>query len=308
VVAPLWVWFAFIGFVLVVLALDLGVWHRSAHVIGVREATRGTAAWVALALAFAGLLAWRVGVQTGLTFLTGYAIEQTLSADNVFVIALIFSSLQIPAAYQHRVLYWGVLGAVVMRGAFIAAGVLLVARFEWVQYVFGVLVLLAAVRILHNRDPARRSGRGVILRTLQRRLPVRSTLVGQQMVARDPARGNRWVATPLLVALVVVELSDIAFATDSIPAVFAVTRDPFLIFTSNVFAVLGLRSLYFVVAAAMRRFRTLPIALALILGFVSLKMILVSVLSIPTWVVLLVIVTVLCGAVVGNSRGEVLPG
>jgi tellurite resistance protein TerC len=308
VVAPLWVWFAFIGFVLVVLALDLGVWHRSAHVIGVREATRGTAAWVALALAFAGLLAWRVGVQTGLTFLTGYAIEQTLSADNVFVIALIFSSLQIPAAYQHRVLYWGVLGAVVMRGAFIAAGVLLVARFEWVQYVFGVLVLLAAVRILHNRDPARRSGRGVILRTLQRRLPVRSTLVGQQMVARDPARGNRWVATPLLVALVVVELSDIAFATDSIPAVFAVTRDPFLIFTSNVFAVLGLRSLYFVVAAAMRRFRTLPIALALILGFVGLKMILVSVLSIPTWVVLLVIVTVLCGAVVGNSRGEVLPG
>jgi len=304
-VTPPWVFAAFIGFVLVVLALDLGVWHRAAHVVGAREAARWTAAWVALALAFAGLLAWRVGAPAGLTFLTGYAIEQALSVDNVFVIALIFSSLQIPAAYQHRVLFWGVLGAVAMRGAFIAAGVLLVARFDWVQYVFGALLLLAALRMLRRRDPEQ-GGHGVAVRTLQQVLPVRSTLVGQQLIARDPARANRWAATPLLVALVLVELSDIALATDSIPAIFAVTRDPFLIFTSNVFALLGLRSLYFVLAAALRRFRTLPIGLAVILAFVGLKMILVSVISVPTWVVLLVIVGVLGVAIAlaGTKRSR----
>jgi tellurite resistance protein TerC len=296
VAVPLWVWSAFVGFVLVVLALDLGVWHRRAHVIGAREAAKWTAIWFALAILFAALVAWRAGGSAALTFLTGYAIEQSLSIDNVFVIAVILAQFQIPPAYQHRVLFWGVLGAVLMRGVFIASGSFLLGRFEWVQYIFGAFLLVAAVRIRKHRDARLEVGQNAVLRVLQRVLPIRSTLAGQRLVARDPERGNRWSATPLLVALVFIELSDIALATDSIPAIFAVTRNPFLIFTSNVFAVLGLRSLYFVLAEAIRRFRNLPTALAIILGFVGLKMLLASVVTVPTGVVLGVIVAVLAVA------------
>jgi tellurite resistance protein TerC len=269
---PLRVWVAFVGFVLIALALDLGVWHRDARVIGVREAVRWTAIWVGLTLVFAGLLAWRGGPQASLTFLTGYAIELALSVDNVFVMAMIFASLGIPAIYQHRVLFWGVLGAMVMRGAFIAAGVALFARFTWVQYVLGAFLLVAAVRMLPTGE-----GRGVP-----------RPYAG--FVMRRLGRGG---APPLLVALVCIEVSDIAFATDSIPAIFAITREPFLIFSATVFALLGLRSLYFVVAAAVRRFRTFGWALAVILAFVGLKMLLASVITVPTGAVLAVIITVL---------------
>jgi tellurite resistance protein TerC len=291
--APVWAWAVFVTLILVLLSLDLGVWHRSPHVVGPREAMRWTAVWVCLALVVAGVLAWWRTPHDALTFLTGYAIEETLSVDNVFVIVLIFSYFQIPPAYQHRVLFWGVLGAVAMRGGFIAAGVLLLARFGWVQYVFGAVLLLAAVRVVRVRDRTLSDGQNMVLRGLQRIVPVHLTSTGPRLIERDPARGNRRTATVLLIALVCVELADLAFATDSIPAVLAVTRDPFIVFTSNVCALLGLRSLYFVLAAAMRHLRALPIALAIIFGFVGLKMLLVSVIEIPAGVVLAVVVAVL---------------
>jgi tellurite resistance protein TerC len=334
----LWVWAAFVGFILIALALDLGVWHRDARVIGVREAVRWTAIWFALTLAFAGLLAWRGGPQASLTFLTGYAIEQALSVDNVFVMAMIFASLGIPSVYQHRVLFWGVLGAMLMRGAFIGLGVVLFERFGWVQYVLGAFLLVAAVRIPRQGEPALANGQNAVIRTLAKILPIASAAgapaperVGSQKVesrpiqqpaaspggsgvagtaremgffTRDPARGGRWAATPLLVALVCIELSDVAFATDSIPAIFAITRDPFLIFSATVFALLGLRSLYFVVAAAVRRFRTFRVALAVILAIVGLKMLLASVITVPTGVVLASIITVLIVARLAEGRGS----
>jgi tellurite resistance protein TerC len=335
VIVPLWVWVAFVGFVLVALALDLGVWHRDAHVIDVREAIRWTGVWFGLTLAFAGLLAWRSGPQASLTFLTGYAIEQALSVDNVFVMAVIFASLGIPTVYQHRVLFWGVLGAMVMRGAFIALGVVLFARFAWVQYVLGALLLLAAVRIRRQSEPALATGQNAVIRTLAKILPLTAgggapDVVEPQKVesrplrqapassgesstahrrsemgffARDPTRRGRWAATPLLVALVCIEVSDIAFATDSIPAIFAITREPFLIFSATVFALLGLRSLYFVVAAAVRRFQTFRLALAVILALVGLKMLLATVITIPTGVVLAVIVAVLAIARLRGAAG-----
>ena len=297
---PVWAWVAFTAFVLLALALDLGVWHRRAHVVGPREAALWTAGWVAAALLFALGLAVLVSGSAGLTFLTGYLIEESLSADNVFVIALIFGYLRIPAVYQHRVLFWGIIGAIAMRGAFIAAGTYLLGRFGWVEYVFGAILLVAAVRVVRERQSELHGERNVVLRVVRRVLPVRLALDGQRLVTRDPARGGRWAATPLLVALVMVEISDVAFATDSIPAVLAVTRDPFIVFTSTVFAVLGLRSLYFLLADAMRRFRYLPVGLALILAFVGAKMLLASVVLVSPLISLAVVLTILAATIVAS--------
>lgn len=309
----LWVWIGFVGFVLVALALDLGIWHRDPHVIGVREAMRWTVFWVVLALVFAALLAWRAGTQAALTFVTGYAIEQALSVDNVFVTALILTSFGIPAAYQHRVLFWGILGAMVARGGFIALGVVLFHRFDWVQYVLGALLLVTAVRIPRQRDErvsgGLTGGESLIVRAMTRLFPVSPTLAGGRLVTRDPGRAGRWAATPLLLALVCVEASDIAFATDSIPALFAITRDPFLIFTATVFALLGLRSLYFVVVAAMRSLRTFRLALAVIVALVGLKMLLASIVTVPAWAVLAVVVGVLLAArLLDPARKASAPG
>jgi tellurite resistance protein TerC len=294
VVVSLWVWIAFVAFVLGALALDLGLWHRVPRVIETREAARRTAIWILLALVFAGLLAWREGVQTGVDFLTGYAVEQALSVDNVVVMAWIFSSLAIPPTYQHRVLLWGVLGAMIMRGGFIVLGLVLLTRFTWVQYVLGAVLLLAAVRILRHREPETSSGRSLIVRLVERVIPVDPALLGSRWIAR--ARDNRWVASPLLIALICIELTDIAFATDSIPAIFAITRVPFIVFTATIFATLGLRSLYFLVAAAMRGIHSFRVALAMILAIVALKMLLSAVVEIPDAIVLGVIIVVLAVA------------
>jgi tellurite resistance protein TerC len=305
VAVSLWGWLAFVAFVLTALAVDLGVWQRVPRVIGTREAARRTAIWVGLALAFAGLLALRFSVAAGLSFLTGYAVEQALSVDNVVVMAFVFSSLAVPATYQPRVLLWGVLGAMVMRGAFIVLGLVLLARFSWVQYVLGAVLLLAAVRILREPEPRTSADRSLIVRTIERVFPVDPALLGSRWIARDPARGNHWVASPLLIALICIELTDVIFATDSIPAIFAITREPFLIFTATIFAVLGLRSLYFLVAAAVRRIHTFRVALAVILVFVGLKMLLTSVITVPTGIVLVVVAGVLAIARVaaGGPRG-----
>ena len=267
----LWFWLGFHAFVLGMLALDLGVFHRRARVVALREAALWTALWVTLALIFAGGLAIFAGHQAALTFLTGYVIEESLSIDNIFVIVVIFGYFGIPAAYQHRVLFWGILGALLMRGACIAVGGALLQRFDWVGYLFGALVLVTAVRMAWRRDEGFSGARDPVLRFLRRILPVSDQLDGQRFFTRDPANPQRRVATPLFLTLVLIEVTDLLFATDSIPAIFAITRDVFLVYTSNVFAVLGLRSLYFLLADAVRRFRYLRYGLAAVLAFVGLK-------------------------------------
>jgi tellurite resistance protein TerC len=289
----LWFWAGFHAFVLGMLALDLGVLHRRARVIAPREAALWTAIWVSLALLFAAGLAVFAGAQPALTFLTGYVIEESLSVDNIFVIVLIFAYFRIPSAYQHRILFWGILGALVMRGVCIAAGGALLARYEWVSYAFGALVLVTAIRMAWRGGDGFAGGKDPVLRLLTRVLPVSDELDGQRFFTRDPERPGRRLATPLFLTLVLIEVSDLLFATDSIPAIFAITRDTFLVYTSNVFAVLGLRSLYFLLADAVRRFHFLDYGLAVVLAFVGLKMILASIISVSTGVSLIVVGVVL---------------
>jgi tellurite resistance protein TerC len=275
-----WFWIGFHALIFGVLALDLGVFHRRARVVRAREAAIWTAVWVALALGFAAVIAVYEGTPSMLTFLTGYVIEESLSVDNIFVIVLVFGYFRIPAEYQHRVLFWGIFGALVMRGAAIAAGGFVLDRFAWATYIFGAIVLATAVRLLLRRDEGFGGVRGPLLRFLQRVLPVSTTLDGQRFVTREPTTGRR-VATPLLITLVMVECMDLLFAADSIPAIFAITRDTFLVYTSNIFAVVGLRSLYFLLADAIRRFRYLHYGLAVVLTFVGLKMVLSGVIEVP---------------------------
>ncbi len=297
----LWFWIGFHALILGVLALDLAVFHRRARVVSAREAALWTAAWVALALAFAGAIAAIEGTPQMLTFLTGYVIEESLSIDNIFVIVLVFGYFRIPAEYQHRVLFWGIFGALVMRGVAIASGGFILDRIAWASYIFGAIVLATAIRLLVRRDEGAGRLRGPLLRTLQRALPVSDHLDGQRFLTRD-ASGRR-TATPLLLALVVVECMDLLFAADSIPAIFAITRDTFLVYTSNIFAIAGLRSLYFLLADAVQRFRYLHYGLAVILTFVGLKMILSGVIAVPTGVSLAVVAVVMVVSIGLSVRG-----
>jgi tellurite resistance protein TerC len=285
------VWLGFLGFILLLLALDLGVFHREAHVVKVREAFYWTITWVTVALLFAIFvyfayenhwegLGSHVDAVDGqmndgrlavVKYLTGYVIEWSLSADNVFVMAMIFTSLGIPAIYQHRVLFWGILGALVMRGVMIGVGAQLVARYHWVLYVFGVFLIFTAVKMLVSHAEDEDPSKGWVLRTTRRFFPVTKEFHGQHFFTRAADTG-RIMLTPLAVALVLVESTDLLFAVDSIPAIFAITTDPFLVATSNVFAILGLRSLYFALAGAMDKFRYLKYSLAMILALVGVKM------------------------------------
>lgn len=270
---PAWTWGLFAAVVAGLLAADLGLPRGRrggvAREPGVRESLVRSAAYVAVAMAFAGWLAWRGGQEAGLAFVTAYVMEKSLSIDNVFIIALVFSSLAIPRALQQRVLFWGLLGAVVLRGVLVAAGAAFVARFDWALPVFGAFLVVTGLRLL--REPPGAGGTGLLDR-LRRVLRVTPALEGQRFVVRrrDPATGRtRWWATPLLLALLAVESADLVFAIDSVPAVFAITTDPFIVYTSNLFAVLGLRALYFALAALLARVRYLHVALAGILVFVG---------------------------------------
>jgi tellurite resistance protein TerC len=281
------VWLGFIGFVVVMVALDLGVFHRRAHVVRVPEALVWTVVWIALALAFNVLVyflyegnwgGWSsalshqlTGRQAALQFFTGYVVEKSLSIDNIFVIAMVFAYFRVPLAQQHRLLIWGVLGAVVLRGVMIAAGAVLIARFEWIVYVFGVLLLASAAKMLVTRHDSLDPDRNVAVRLTRRFYPVTSEYEGSRFFTKV---GGQRAATPLFLALILVESSDVMFAIDSIPAIFAITTDPFLIFTSNVFAILGLRSLYFALAGLMDRFRYLKTSLVFVLAYVGVKMLL----------------------------------
>ena len=265
----IWFWVGFNAFVLAMLALDLGIFHRKAHVVRPKEAGIWVAVWVTLAMLFAGGLAVLHSTHAALTFITGYVIEESLSVDNIFVIVLIFSYFRVPEKYQHRVLFWGIIGALIMRGTFIGLGTLLLSRFHWVLYVFGAMLVITGVRMAFKGDDDFKGDENPIVRLVRRVLPVTSEYNGQRFFSIE---NGRHVATPLLLVLVLVEFTDLIFAIDSIPAIFAVTRDPFLVYTSNIFAILGLRSMYFLLADVVQRFYLLKYGLALILTFIGVKM------------------------------------
>jgi tellurite resistance protein TerC len=266
-------WVGFNAFVLAMLALDLGVFHRKAHEVSIREAGAWSLLWITLALAFNYVIYRSMGAEVGLQFLTGYLIEKALSVDNIFVFVLIFSYFQVPSRYQHRVLFWGVLGALLMRGAMIGAGAALIEKYEWVIYIFGAFLVFTGVRMSMQKEMDIRPESNPVIRLVKRFMPVTNHYHGQSFVVRETVGGRlRRVATPLLVVLVLVETTDLIFAVDSIPAIFAITTDPFIVYTSNVFAILGLRALYFLLAGVIHRFHYLKLGLSVVLVFVGVKM------------------------------------
>ncbi len=297
-VVPLWAWAAVLGVILVMLAVDL-VAHRRAHVVGVREAAVWSAVWVALGLGFGAVVWWVWGGEFAAQYFAGYVIEKSLAVDNVFVFAIIFGYFAVPREYQHRVLFYGVLGALVFRAVFIAAGSVLIASFAWVLYVFGAFLVATGIRMARHRDETVDPESSVVLRVFRRLVPVTDTYHGQRFVVKQ---AGRWVATPLLAVLVLVEVTDVVFAVDSIPAIFAVTQQPFLVFTSNAFAILGLRAMYFLLADLMHRFVYLKLGLALVLVWVGTKMLLLDLYKIPTGVSLAVVAAILTVAVTASWR------
>ena len=294
-------WTGFLAFVVAMLALDLGVFHRKAHAVRAKEALAWSAVWVALALVFNGMLWWQYGSQTGVEFLTGYLIEKSLSLDNIFLFVVVFGALGIPAVYQHRVLFWGILGALAMRAGMIFAGAALLERFHFLVYAFGALLVATGVKMYLQRGKVEKPGDSKLLHWVRRRVPTTDKLDGEHFFTVE--NGKR-LATPLFLALVLVEAADIVFAVDSIPAIFAVTRDPFIVFTSNLFAILGLRSLFFLVADLVERFAYLKVGLAAVLVFVGTKMLVTDFFKVPALVSLAVIVGILGVAGVASWRKE----
>ncbi|SIS70841.1 tellurite resistance protein TerC [Zobellia uliginosa] len=301
----MWVWILFIALIIFFLALDLGVFNKHEHVIKSKEAAIWTAIWVSVALAFSGVIYWlfssgMVENPTNLTpnkavlkYITGYLIELSLSIDNVFVIAVIFSSFKIPALYQHRVLFWGILGAIVFRGLMIFFGVALITKFEWIIYVFGLFLLWTAYKMLKGDDEDFNPKDSWVFKQIRRVYPITSTMHGHDFFIKK--RGLN-AATPLFVALVVIELTDVLFALDSIPAILAITADPFIVFSSNILAILGLRSMYFLISRMLAKFRFINYSLVVILAFVGLKMLFSHQIELPEWLSLAVIsVSLLAG-------------
>lgn len=293
---PLWAWAAVLGAILLMLAIDLFA-HREAHVVGMREAAGWSVVWVTLGLAFGAVVWWVWGAELAAQYYAGYLIEKSLAVDNVFVFAIIFSYFAVPREYQHRVLFYGVLGALIFRAAFIAAGSVLIASFAWILYVFGAFLVVTGIRLAIHRNETIDPERSVVLRLFRRFIPVTDDFHGQKFVIR---RAGKWVATPLLTVLVLVEVTDIVFAVDSIPAIFAVTQEPFLVFTSNAFAILGLRAMYFLLADLMHRFVYLKLGLALVLVWVGVKMLLLDVYKVPTVASLAVVIALLTVAVTAS--------
>ena len=291
-----WLWAAVLGLIVAMLALDL-LAHRRAHVVGVREAAAWTAVWVSLGLAFGGVVWWMYGPTAGGEYFAGYLIEKSLAVDNVFVFALIFGYFAVPRMYQHRVLFYGVLGALVFRAVFIAGGAALLDRFHWVLYVFGAILLYTGWRMFRHRNHEMDLAANPVLRLARRLIPTTEDYDGQKFWVR---RAGRWVATPLFMVLVVVEISDVIFAVDSIPAIFAITQEPFLVFTSNAFAILGLRAMYFLLADLMHRFVYLKAGLAAILLLVGAKMLLIDIWKVPIALSLAAIATCLIIAVTAS--------
>jgi tellurite resistance protein TerC len=310
------IWIAFLLFIVTMVALDLGVFHRKDKIITIRSALIWSAFWIGLALVF-NLLIYQLyennyswaslatehldGRQAAAQFLMGYVLEKSLSLDNIFVIAMVFSYFRVPLAMQHRVLFWGILGAVVLRGVMIGLGVALINRFDWITYLFGAFLLYSAVRMLLLRHENIEPGDNPLVRLARRWLPVTDEYHGHHFIVKV---NGKTMATPLLLALLLVESSDVMFAVDSIPAIFAVTRDPFIIFTSNIFAILGLRSLYFVLATYMEKFRYLKHSLVFVLAYVGVKMIISNHYHIPDAASMAIIIGILLVGVFASIHGS----
>jgi len=308
------VWVGFLSLIAVVVALDLGVFHKKAHVVTLPEALGWTTVWVALALVFGvfvyylyelNLAGWDMdtaplsGSEAAIQYVTGYVLEKSLSVDNIFVIAMVFAHFQIPLADQHRVLFWGILGAVILRGVMILGGAILIARFDWIIYVLGALLLYSAASMLVMRHDNIALEDSIVVRLARRFYPLTTELHGSRFFVQ--INGVR-TATPLFLALLLVEASDVTFAIDSIPAIFAITSDPFIVFTSNVFAILGLRSLYFVLAGLMEKFRYLKMSLVFLLAFVGVKMLLIHHHPIPNLVSLAIIGGILAVGIIASMK------
>ena len=291
-------WVGFTGVILVLLVLDLGVLNRKSHVLTPREAARWSGSLVALAMLFCGFLWWREGSRQGLEFLTGYLIELSLSVDNLFVFILIFQYFDVPARLQPKVLKWGILGAIVMRAVMISVGALLLQRFSWVIYVFGGILIVTGIRMYRvNPEDSMDLERNPVVRIARKILPISAAYDGDKFVTRSH-RG--WYATPLLLVLLVVEWTDLVFAIDSIPAIFAITKDPFIVYSSNIFAILGLRALFFLLAHMIDTFVYLKPGVALILVFVGIKMVVSGWVHIPILLSLAVVVVVLVASIVAS--------
>ncbi len=305
----MWIWGSFIFLIIIFLALDLGVFNRKDHVIRTREAAIWTSVWVSVAMGFSGVIYWLfqsglIENPTGLTpgnavlkYITGYLIELSLSIDNVFVIAVIFSSFAIPAKYQHRVLFWGILGAIVFRAIMIVFGVALINKFEWIIYVFGVFLLYTAYKMLKSDAEDYKPKESFVFKQVKKIYPLTTAMDGHKFFIR---RMGIKAATPLFVALIVIELTDILFALDSIPAILAITSDPFIVFSSNILAILGLRSMYFLISRMLAKFRYIHYSLVVILAFVGLKMLFSHFLHLEEWVSLTVILVALLGGIAAS--------
>ena len=298
---PPWIWAAFVALVTVLLVADLLLVHRSAHVISFKEAAIESTVWIAIGLSFTlVVLGWQGGQAAG-EYLSGYLIEKSLSVDNVFVWAVIFSFFGVPREFQFRVLFWGIFGALVLRAIFIFAGVALIEQFEWVLYVFGAFLLYTAVKIARHDEAEVHPENNLALKLVRRVVPSTNDYDGQKLFTR---RTGRRLATPLFAVLILIETTDVVFAVDSIPAILAVSREQFIVFSSNAFAILGLRALYFLLAGMAGRFRYLNVGLGVILAFVGVKMLLAEVYHFPTWLSLLVIIAVLTVAIVASLRAD----
>lgn len=298
---PMWFWAAFVAVVISLLVFDLGFLHRKTKEIEARESFILYGGYVAIAVAFGAWVWWAHGAQSGLEFFTGYVIEQSLAMDNIFVMAMIFGTLGIPRKYQHRVLFWGILGVIVFRAILIGVGAALVSSFSWILFVFGAFLVFTGLKMFGKTDHAPDLQNSKILKFLRGRFNITDQLHGERFLVKqvDPKTGKMVnFFTPLLVALIFIELIDIVFAVDSVPAIFAITQDPFIVYTSNIFAILGLRSLYFALAAAMHRFKYLQVSLAIVLVLVGVKIFLVPLgIKVDTLLSLIVTLVVLAGGV-----------
>ena len=303
----IWLWIGFNLFVLLMLAMDLGVFHRKAHVISIREATTWSVVWIVLAMVFnLGLYFFWDQVsptseytnsEASLAFFTGYLIEKSLSVDNIFVFVLLFTFFAVPAAYQHRVLFWGIIGALLMRGILIAVGATLLKEFHWIIYVFGAFLIFTGIRMALHRNEEMHPERNPLIKFIRGIIPVTDNYEGDKFFIR---RAGKLIATPLFLVLLLVESTDLIFAVDSIPAIFAVTEDPFIVYTSNVFAILGLRSLYFLLAGVVDKFYYLKLGLSVVLVFVGIKMVMVDLYKIPVGLSLGVIASILAISVIAS--------
>jgi tellurite resistance protein TerC len=298
---PWWAWAGLIGFVVVLLFGDLLIVHRKPHDIGFKEAAIESAIWISIGLAFTLVLGLWQGGGAATEYLSGYLIEKSLSIDNVFVWAVIFGYFNVPSKYQFRVLFWGIFGALVLRAAFIFAGVSLIERFEWVLYVFGAFLIFTAVRIARHDESEIHPDDNPVLKLVRRVIPLSTEYDGQKMFTR---RTGARLATPLFAVLILIETTDVVFAVDSIPAILAVSREPFIVFASNAFAILGLRALYFCLAGMAGKFRYLNIGLGVVLGFVGTKMLISGWVHLPTWASLGVIISVITVAIVASIRAD----